>query len=340
MKKLSIIVAMLLCAAMLLGGCTGGPKESPSTPPETSAVVSESQSAPESSARTEPYRMALVVKNLTNPYFVTLADGAKAKAAELNVTLDVQATNADTEIDQQITILDTLLTQQLDAILVIPLNNTAVVPWVKRANEAGVPVINVDTAINEDEMKNQGASVVCKITTDNVTAGEEAARAIITALNNTGTVAMLEGTAGATTAEDRKTGFNNVMTTEGTGITIVDSQEAKYNRNEAYTVMTSILTAHPDLDAVFAANDEMALGAIAAIEEANLTGQIIVVGVNFAAEMQQAMKDGKALGSVNQDPEWLGAKGVEAAVDYIEGRPVEYKYTSESKMMYAADVQG
>jgi len=344
MKKLSIVVAMLLCALFVFSGCTTGAQVSPST--ETSAAVSESASASveasteTSTAPEQTYRMALVVKNLTNPYFVTLADGAKAKAEELGVDLDVQATNADTEIDQQIQILDTLLTQNLDAILVIPLNGTAVVPWVLRANEAGVPVINVDTAINADEMTKQGASVVCKITTDNISAGEEAAHAIITALNGTGKVAVLEGTAGAATAEDRKTGFNNVMSSEGTGIEIVASQEAKYNRNEAYTVTTSILAANPDLNAIFAANDEMALGAIAAIDEAGLTGKITVVGVNFSAEMQEAMKAGKALGSVNQDPAWLGAQGIQVAVDYINGKTVEPSYTSESKMMYVDDVQG
>jgi ribose transport system substrate-binding protein len=285
--------------------------------------------------------MALVVKNLTNPYFVTLAEGAEAKAAEMGVDLDVQATNVDTDIDQQIQILDTLLTQNLDAILVIPLNNTAVVPWVLRANEAGVPVINVDTAINEEELQSQGGSVVCKITTDNIAAGEEAAHAIITALDGTGKVAILEGTAGATTAEDRKTGFMSVMdSSEGSGIEIVASQEAKYNRNEGYTVMTSILTANPDLDAVFAANDEMALGAIAAIDEAGLTGQIVVVGVNFAEEIQEAMIAGTALGSVFQDPAWLGAKGIEVAIAYINGESVEYTYTSPSKMMYVDDIEG
>ena len=344
MKRLSIVIAMLLTVLFLFAACAKGTTEE-SSAPSGSAATSETVSAgaevpSDGSAETaQTYRMALVVKNLTNPYFVTLADGAEQKAAALGIDLDVQATNADTDIEQQIQLLDTLLTQNLDAILVCPLNNTAIVPWVKRANEAGVPVINVDTAISEEEMTNQGASVLCKLTTDNITAGEEAARAIIKILNNTGKVAMLEGTAGATTAEDRKTGFNNVMSTEGTGITIVASQEAKYNRNEAYTVCTSVLAANPDLNAIFAANDEMALGAIAAIDEAGLTGQIYVVGINFTQEVQEAMKAGTALGSVNQDPGWLGAKGVEVAVDYLQGKSVEYKYTSESKMMYVEDIK-
>jgi ribose transport system substrate-binding protein len=129
------------------------------------------------------------------------------------------------------------------------------------------------------------------------------------------------------------------MESEGKGIEIVASQDGKYNRNEGYTICTSMLAAHPDLDAIFAANDEMALGAIAAIEEAGLIGKIHVVGVNFSAEIQEKMKEGKCLGSVNQDPAWLGYKGVYVAYDYVEGKPVEYTYISESKMMYKEDVE-
>ncbi len=329
MKRLAAIIAVLLLVPMLLTAC-GSKNNGETTTTKTKVTTTKGK---------EPYRMALVVKNLTNPYFVTLADGAKRAAAELGIQLDIQATNVDTEVEAQIQILDALLAQNLDAMLVIPLNNTAVVPWVKRANEAKVPIINIDTAIDEAEMQKQGASVISKLTTNNVAAGEEAARAIIKALNGSGKVAVLEGTAGATTAEDRKRGFNSVMESEGQGIEIVASQDGKYNRNEGYTITTSLLAAHPDLDAIFGANDEMALGAIAAIEEAGLTGQIQVVGVNFAAEIQDKMREGKCLGSVNQDPDWLGYKGVYVAFEHLEGETVEYKYTSPSKMMYKEDLK-
>ncbi|MGI6161494.1 MAG: sugar ABC transporter substrate-binding protein [Christensenellales bacterium] len=338
MKKPVLIVALVLTVLMIAGACAPAATPDPSPTSAAPQTTSDAGAATEEPEKT--YKMALVVKNLTNPYFVTLADGAQKAADELGIELDIQATNADTEIDAQIQILDTLITQNLDAILVIPLNNTAVVPWVKRANEANIPVINVDTAIDEKAMEEQGASIVSKLTTDNMAAGEEGARAIIKALDGKGKVAMIEGTAGATTAEDRKTGFYNVMdSAEGEGIEVVISQDGKYNRNEGYTIMTSILAAHPDIDAVFAANDEMALGAIAAIKDADLTGEIHVVGVNFAEEMQTAMKEGSALGSVNQDPAWLGYKGVYVALDHLEGKDVEYTYMSESKMMYKEDVK-
>ena len=345
MKKLVSIVLALLMVAMVIIGCTSAPEapaesekpaesEAPaeSTEPEESTGP-EVEGADDLTPAKEGMKFGLVVKNLSNPYFVTLADGAKKAAEDIGITLDVQATTDDTQINEQINILDTMVTQKYDAILCIPLNNVSVVPWLKRANDAGVPVINLDTAFDEDEMKAQGASVVCKIFTDNISAGEAAAKAIVEALGGEGKVAMLEGTSGATTAEDRKTGFHNVMDKEE-GIEVVASIEAKYNRNEAYTVMTNILTANPDVQAVFAANDEMALGAIAAIKEAGKIDQIKVVGVNYGAEIQEAMKAGEALGSVNQDPAWIGYQGVVCANNYLKGQELEYIYQSESVMMF------
>ncbi len=343
MKKLVAIVLALLMLAIVVVGCqTGEPAKTDnpakSEQPADSKDPAESkgpdiQGGDDVTPAKEGMKFGLVVKNLSNPYFVTLADGAKEAANKLGIDLDVQATTDDTQINEQINILDTMVTQKYDAILCIPLNNVSVVPWVVRANKAGVPVINLDTAFDEDEMKAQGASVVCKIFTDNISAGEEAAKAIVKALDGKGKVAMLEGTSGATTAEDRKTGFNNVMSKES-GIEVVASMEAKYNRNEAYTVMTNILSANPDLNAVFAANDEMALGAIAAIKEQGKIDQIKVVGVNYGEEIQQAMKAGEALGSVNQDPAWIGYQGVICANNYLKGQDLEYIYQSESVMMY------
>ena len=327
-KTLALIIAILMLAVFVVG-CAD---QTTTTSPSAGADQTDKPSDDNEGNDGKKLTFGLVVKNLSNPYFVTLADGAKEAAAELGIEIDVQATTDDTQINEQINLLDTMVTQNYDAIIFSPLNNTSAVPWVKRANDASVPVINVDTALNDDELKAQGASVVCKIFTDNISAGEEAAKAIVEALGGKGKIAMLEGTSGATTAEDRKTGFYNIIDKEE-GIEVVASVDAKYNRNEAYTAMTTILAANPDIQAVFAANDEMALGAIAAIEEAGKTGDIKVIGVNYGEEIQQAMKDGKAYGSVNQDPHWIGYQAVMCAKDYLDGKELEDVYTSESVMM-------
>ena len=356
MKK---VLAMVICVSMLalsLSACSAAPEAA--APAATEAAKAETKAAETKAAETkaaeteapkveepevtgaedltpakEGMKFGVVVKNLSNPYFVTLASGAQDACKDIGIECDVQATTDDTQINEQINILNTMVSQHYDAIIVCPLNNVSVVPWVKTANEANVPVINIDTTFSEDELKAQGATIVAKIHTENVSAGAAAAEAIAEFLGGKGKIAMLEGTAGATTAEDRKKGFTETMA-KYPDIEIVASQDCKYNRNEAYTATVNILAAHPDVQVIFGANDEEALGALAAIEEAGKAGEIQVVGVNYGAEIQEAIKAGKALGSVNQDPYWIGYQSVVVANNYLKGLPVEYDYCSESVMMF------
>ena len=285
-------------------------------------------------------RFALTVKNLTNPYFVELARGAQEACDRLGIRLEIQATSADTEIDRQVQICDDFLVTRPDAILVTPLSSTAIIPFIRRANDAGVYFVNVDGLIEEAELQRVGATVLLTVAADNITAGEEGARALIRHLNNNGTVAQLEGTSGVATAEDRKTGFETIMAAEGRGIRIVASQPANYNRNMGYDVAQTILVAHPNIQGIFAANAEMALGAVKAVEEAGKIDQIAIVGVFNSAEAREATLDGLMLGSVHQDPYDIGRIAVEKTHDYlVNGVEPEYLVTTPSVMMYAADMR-
>jgi ABC-type sugar transport system substrate-binding protein len=285
-------------------------------------------------------RFAYVVKNLTNPYFVEQARGIQETCDRLGIAVEIQATSLDTEIDKQIQLCDNFLVTLPDAIIVTPLSSTAIVPFVKRCNDAGVQFVNCDGLIDQNELDKINATVLTTVAADNVTAGVEGARALIRHLNNRGKVAVLEGTAGAATAEDRKRGFEETINSEGGDIEIVALQPANYNRNMGYEVTQTILVAHPDITGLFAANAEMALGAVKAVEEAGLIDRIAIVGVYNSDEASEATLAGKMLGSIDQGPYDMGRISVEKLYDYIvNGIQPEYSIMTPSIMMYADDIK-
>jgi ABC-type sugar transport system substrate-binding protein len=254
--------------------------------------------------------------------------------------VDVQATSADTEIDKQIQLCDNFLVTHPDAIIVTPLSSTAIIPFIKSCNDAGVLFVNCDGLIDENELKKIGATVLTTVAADNVTAGIEGARALIKHLNNRGRIAVLEGTSGVATAEDRKRGFEETIAAEGSGLEIVVSQPANYSRNIGYERAQTILVAHPDITGIFAANAEMALGAVKAVEEAGMINQIAIVGVYNSDEAQEATLAGKMLGSVDQGPYEMGRLVVEKTYAYIaNGVRPDYLITTPSIMMYAEDMK-
>jgi ribose transport system substrate-binding protein len=174
---------------------------------------------------------------------------------------------------------------------------------------------------------------------DNRKAGQEAAKALIKYLKNNGNVAVLEGTSGVATAEERKKGFEEIMASEGTGMKIVASQPANYNRNMGYQITQTILVAHPEIKGIFGANDELALGAMKAVEEAG-RNDIAIVGINYGKEAQQAMVAGKMLGSISQSPYDMGRIAVEKTYDYItKSIKPEYMILTPTTMMYKEDVK-
>ena len=340
-RKLLVILCCMLASVLLFSACgtvdgheTAGPETSHAT---EQATESEQQSSETEETPQSTLRFAYLVKNLTNPYFIEQANGVKDTCAKYGIEVEVQATEKETDIDKQLQIADNYLTQQFDAIIVAPLSSTAIVPFIKRCNEAGVPFINIDTRADVAEMEKLGAKSVTYVGSNNYTAGVASAEGLIEALGGQGKIAVLEGTPGAQSAEDRKQGFNDTIA--GTGIEVVTSQPANYNRNTGYTVFQSMLSANPDIVGLFAANDEMALGAIKAIEEAGMTGKIQVVGINFVQDAQDAIKAGALYGSVSQQPYQMGVLAVEKALDYLNAVAVEEEYITDSILMTIDDVE-
>ena len=257
----------------------------------------------------EVKKVGLVVSTLNNPFFVTLKDGAEDKAAELGIELI--ALDSQNDPAKELANVEDLMVKGVDVILINPTDSDAVARAVMQANRNNVPVITLDRGSNEGE-------VVTHIASDNVAGGEMAGKFILEQVGKGAKVVELEGIPGTTAARDRGKGFNNVA---NENLEVVARQAADFDRTKGLTVMENILQAESEIDAVFAHNDEMALGALKAIEGSGK--DILVVGFDATDDAVASVKDGKLGATVAQQPSMIGAMGVEAAVKIINGEETE-----------------
>jgi ribose transport system substrate-binding protein len=257
--------------------------------------------------------IGLSVSTLNNPFFVDLRDGAQQMANELG--LELLVTDAQDSVSTQINDIEDLVQRGVAVLIVNPTDSAAVVPAVMAANAAGIPVIAVDRGVD-------GGMLAYFIASDNVAGGSSAGEFICEQLGGMGAVVELEGIAGTSAARERGQGFNTFMRENCPGVTIVARQTANFNRAEGLSVMENILTAQPDIAAVFAHNDEMALGALQAIEASGR--DILVVGFDATDDAVAAVQAGRMAATVAQLPAQLGAQAVEAAHRIItDGPPAE-----------------
>ncbi len=259
-------------------------------------------------------KLALVLSTLNNPFFVTLRDGAAAKAKELGYDLIVLDSQNDPA--KELSNVEDVLDQNIKILMLNPADSDAAKASVAAANKKKVPVITLDRSAN-------GGDVVTHIASDNVAGGRMAADQLIKKLGGKGNVVELEGVPGASAARDRGKGFGEEIAT-APGIKIIASQTANFDRTQGLNVMENILQAHPDIDAVFAQNDEMALGALKAIQAAHR--KIIVVGFDATDDARAAVKSGAMYATIAQQPAMIGSLGVEAADKIVKEQSVP-KYT-------------
>lgn len=258
----------------------------------------------------EAAKVGLVVSTQDNPFFVTLKEGAVSKAKEMGheiVVLDSQ-----NDPSKELGNVEDLLIKGIDVLLINPTDSDAVVSAVKAANRNKVPVITLDRASN-------GGKVVTHIASDNVAGGELAGNFIVEKLNGKNNkVVELEGIPGTTAARDRGEGFNKAVQNK---LDIVAKQAADFDRTKGLNVMENILQAQPEVNAVFAHNDEMALGALKAIEASGKT-DLIIVGFDATEDAVKAVKEGKLAATVAQKPAEIGSKGIEAADKIVKKETV------------------
>ena len=312
--KLRKIAAIAVTGLMVFtmaacGGSSAGSTEAPKT--ETKAA--ETQAAETQAAETQAAEAAgsgsigLSISTLNNPFFVTLSDGATAKAGELG--LELITVDAGDDSAKQTSDIEDLISKNISVLIVNPVDSDAVAPAVEDAIAKGIKVIEVDRVVN-------GVEVDCSIASDNVAGAKMAADYLVELAGEKAKTAELEGVNGASATIDRGQGFHSVADEK---LDVVASQTANFNRAEGMTVMENMLQANPDIKCVFAHNDEMALGAIEAIGDK----EIIVAGFDATDDAVEAVKEGRMAATVAQQPDLMGATAVETAGKLIKGESVE-----------------
>jgi ribose transport system substrate-binding protein len=257
---------------------------------------------------------------LENEYFITMVNAAQIEAQEQGASLLVQAGTTHGSVEEQLQIIEDMIARNVDAICVVPSSSTGLISAIKKAEAAGIPVINLDTKIDADAVKNAGLEPVPYIGTNNYDGahmGGEYALENLDILNTE--VAILTGISGQQNAADRRNGF--VDATEGK-VTVVAEQTANWEVEQGYNVFQNILQANPEVSFVFASNDNMGLGALRAIQEAEKTDQIKVMGYDAVGGALDSIAEGEMSATVAQFPAEIGIKGVQAAMTLIEGGSV------------------
>lgn len=257
-------------------------------------------------------KIGLSISTLNNPFFVTLKEGAEKAAKEKGIDLIV--VDAQNDSAKQINDIEDLIQQDVDLILVNPTDSSAVTSAIESANSANIPVITVDRSAD-------GGNVATHIASDNVAGGKMAGEFLLEQLKNGGNIVELEGIPGSSAARERGEGFHQVID-KASNVKVVAKQAADFDRAKGLSVMENILQSHKDIQAVFAHNDEMALGALEALEAHGMK-DVIVVGFDATEDAVKAVKEGKMAATVAQKPELIGENAVKTALKVLNGEKVD-----------------
>ncbi|WP_330345304.1 substrate-binding domain-containing protein [Streptomyces longwoodensis] len=274
-------------------------------------------------------KVGLSLSTLNNPFFVQIRSGAQAEAKKRGVDLTV--TDAQNDASQQANQLQNFTSSGLGAIIVNPVDSDAAGPSVRAADKAKIPVIAVDRGVNK-------ADVNALVASDNVAGGELAAKTVAEKLGGNGRIVILQGQAGTSAARERAEGFAKGLKAYP-GIQVVAQQPADFDRTKGLDVMSNLLQAHPDVQGVIAANDEMALGAIKAL--GTKAGKSVqVVGFDGTPDGLKAVEQGTLYASVAQQPSQLGRIAVDNALRALDGKDVPATVKVPVKVVTKENVAG
>lgn len=256
-------------------------------------------------------KVGLIVSTLNNPFFVKLKDGAQAKADELGYELLIMDSQNDPA--KEVSNMEDMTSKGVSIVLLNPVDSDAAIAAIQVANNLKTPVITLDRNSN-------AGKVVTHIASDNVAGGIMAAKYMKEQLMEEGNVVELEGSAGSSATRDRGSGFNQGI--KDSKFNVVARQSADFDRTKGLSVMENILQGKKDIKAVFAHNDEMALGALKALKDAKLD-DVIVIGFDATDDAVESVKKGELAATVAQQPEIIGSLGIETMDKVLKGETVD-----------------
>lgn len=287
-------------------------------------VTPEPALGPAASTATGQPRIALVMKSLANEFFATMAQGARKHQAEHagEYELIVNGIKDERDLSRQVALVDEMIAQGVAAIVIAPADSRALVSACKRAQDAGIVVVNIDNKLEDAVLADQGIKVPF-VGPDNREGARKAGEYLARRLKSGDPVGMLEGIRTAFNGQQRRLGFQDAM--KAAGVTIVDSQTAQWEMDQANRIASAMLSEHPQIKALLCCNDSMALGALAAVRSAGRSGEVLIVGYDGISAVRSAIEQGAILATIEQHADRLAVYGIELALELIkkEGPPAD-----------------
>jgi ribose transport system substrate-binding protein len=279
--------------------------------------------------------VCLVMKSLGNEFFQTMQKGAEAHAKKLG-TLELKSSGIqnETDIDGQVAAINRCITEQADALVVAPADSRALVAPLGRAAKAGLKLVNIDVKLDDGALKSAGLDVPF-VGPDNAEGARLSGEVLAKKLGKGGKVVILEGNPGAANATQRKEGFQKAAA-DG-GLKVLESKTAHWETDEAYTVLSNLLTAHPDIQGVLSSNDSMTLGAVKAIGAAGKKGKIPLASFDNIEAVKPHLKDGSVVATVDQFAAQQAADGIDVALKSVKGEKSAAWVKTDVKVVTAAD---
>lgn len=266
-------------------------------------------------------KIGLIVSTLNNPFFVDLKTGIENQAKKLGY--DVVVLDSQNDPAKEVSNMEDISVKDVDVVLLNPVDSDSAIASVMVANNLDLPVITVDRAAN-------GGEVVSHVASDNAEGGKMAAQYLINQLGDNANIVELEGIAGSSATRDRGAGFDNEI--ENSNLNIITKQSADFDRTKGLSVMENIIQSKGDIDAVFAQNDEMALGALKALQDANMN-DILVVGFDATDDAVASVEKGEMSATIAQQPKLIGETAVNLVHRFLSGEKVENFAPVELKLI-------
>ncbi|KUM43141.1 sugar ABC transporter substrate-binding protein [Pseudomonas sp. EpS/L25] len=289
----------------------------------TSASLILPLTASHATAAEKP-KVALVMKSLANEFFLTMEDGAKTYQKEHAADFDLISNGIKDETDtsSQIRIVEQMIVSKVDALVIAPADSKALVPVLKKASDAGIKVVNIDNRLDPEVLKSKSLDIPF-VGPDNRKGARLVGEYLAKQLKQGDQVGIIEGVSTTTNAQQRTAGFKDAM--EAAGMKIVGVQSGNWEIDKGNAVAAAMLNEYPDLKALLAGNDSMALGAVSAVRAAGRKGQVQIVGYDNIKAIHPMLKDGRVLATADQFAAKQAVFGIEAALKLVKGEPTGAK---------------
>jgi len=291
------------------------------------ALIAVGLGAPAGAAEKPVY--GVLLKTLSNPFWGAMEQGVRDGAKEVGVEYFMQAVESDQAAEPQLNTCNTMLERKPKVMITAAINSTILLPCLKRANEMGIPVVDLDANLDHAIAAKAGVKIAFTIGSDNVAAGRQGADWLVSKLgkNAKGAVLVIEGLAGNITGQRRAQGFRDELAKKAPGLKVVASLPGDWDGQKAANITNDIMIRNADLVAIFCANDTMALGAVESVYAAGKGGKITIIGVDGNVDAVKSIKAGRLNASVAQLPYLVGKEAVEKAKLVLAGKKVdEYTY--------------